>query len=386
MLEVLGVSNRVVKVGDVEINFPFVVTTSLSRPILGADLLREERAIVDLRSGKVITKYGSLSIHESSEVTEIRVAANVSSKKPNTNELCTEYEKLFTGDGKPYGFCDKVKHKIPIRNDRVNIFATRRVPVHVEAEVNRQVQEMLKEGIIEQVDSPYSSPVLLVKKPNGKYRFCVDFRELNNITDLKRCAMPTVVETLGRLQNATVFTVLDMRSSYWQLPIKDRDRSKTAFTVRNKQYQFKRIPFGLAGAPFTFRRLILLLLKDLGNVEVYGDDVVVYSQTKTDHIKHVKTVLKRIDEFGLRINKDESQIAKSSVTLLGHKVGNGEIKPLPEKILTIRNISVPNSKRKLRQFLGRVAFYNRFVKNFNEIAAPLYKLLSNTKFTWTETA
>ncbi|CAH8664376.1 unnamed protein product [Schistosoma haematobium] len=386
MLEVFGVSNSIVKLGDAEINFPFVVTTSLSRPILGADFLREVKAIVDLRSGKVVTKYGSLTIHESSEVAEIRVAADVSSKKPNIHELCKKYAKLFTGDGEPYGFCDRVKHEIPIKNSRVNIFATRRVPVHLEAEVNRQVQEMLKEGIIEEADSPYSSPVLLVKKPNGKYRFCVDFRELNNITDLKPCATPTVVETLDRLQNATVFTVLDLRSGYWQLPIKQSDRSKTAFTVRDKQYQFKRMPFGLAGAPFTFRRLMTLLLKNLDNVEVYGDDVVVYSQTEADHIKHVEAVLKRIDEFGLRINKDKSQIAKSSVTLLGHKVGNGEIKPLPEKILTIKNIAVPNSKRKLRQFLGRAAFYSRFVKNFNEIAAPLYKLLSSTKFTWTETA
>ncbi|VDP36185.1 unnamed protein product [Schistosoma margrebowiei] len=204
MLEVFGVSNSIVKVGDAEINFPFVVTTSLSRPILGADFLREVRAIVDLRNGKVVTKYGSLPIHESSEVAEIRVAADVSSKKPNINELCKKYAKLFTGDGEPYGFCDKVKHEIPIKSDRVNIFATRRVPVHLEAEITRQFQEMLKEGIIEEADSPYSSLVLLVKKPNGKYRFRVDFRELNNITDLKPCAMPTVVETLDRLQNATV--------------------------------------------------------------------------------------------------------------------------------------------------------------------------------------
>ena len=386
MLEVLGVSNSIVKVDGSAISFPFVVTANLSRPILGADFLREVKAIVDLRSGKVVTKYGSFPIHESSEVAEVRVATAVPTKKPNITELCKKYAKLFTGEGEPYGFCDKVKHEIPIKNNGGSIFTTRRVPVHLEAEVNRQVQEMLKEGIIEEADSPYSSPVLLVKKPNGKYRFCVDFRELNNITELKPCAMPTVVETLDRLQNATVFTVLDLRSGYWQLPIKESDRSKTAFTIRDKQYQFRRMPFGLAGAPFTFRRLMSLLLRDLDNVEVYGDDVVVYSQTETDHVKHVEAVLKRIEEFGLRINKDKSQMAKSSITLLGHKVGNGEIKPLPEKILTIKNVAVPNSKRKLRQFLGRAAFYSRFIKNFNEIAAPLYKLLSNTKFSWTETA
>ncbi|KAH9595940.1 hypothetical protein MS3_00001802 [Schistosoma haematobium] len=299
----------------------------------------------------MVTKYISLPIHESSEMAKIRVAADVSSKKPNINELCTKYAKLFTGDGEPYGFCDKVNHEIPVKDDRVNIFATRRVLVHLEAEVNRQAQEMLKEGIIEEADRQYSSPVLLVKKPNRKYRFCVDFRELNNITDPKRCAMPIVVETLDRLQNA-------------MLPIKQSDRSKTAFTVRDKQYRFKRMPFRLASAPFTFRRLMTLLLKNLDNVEVYGDDVVVHSLTETDHVKHVKAVLKRIDEFGLRINKDKSQIARNSVTLLGHKY-------------LIRKGSCDSSWEGRR--------FSRFVK-FNEIAASLYKLMSNTKFTWTETA
>ncbi|KAK4474298.1 hypothetical protein MN116_000385 [Schistosoma mekongi] len=198
--------------------------------------------------------------------------------------------------------------------------------------------------------------------------------------------MPNVAETLDRLQQAKLFTVLDLRSGYWQLPIKADDRYKTAFTVGHKQYQFRRMPFGLAGAPFTFRRLMNLLLRNLENVEVYGDDLVIYSKTETDHIRHLEAVLKRIEEFGLRINKKKSQIAKCNVTLLGYKVGDSEMKPLPEKILTIKNITAPTSKRKLRQFIGRAAFYSRFIKNFNEIAAPLYKLLSNEKFIWTEEA
>lgn len=140
MLEVLGVSNSMVEVGEAEITFLFVVTTSLSRLMLGADILREVKAVVDLRSGKVVAKYGSLSIHKSSEVAEIRVETNVSTKKPIINELCTKQEKLFTGDAETCVFCDKVKHKIPIKNDRVNILATRRVPVHLEADVNRQAQ------------------------------------------------------------------------------------------------------------------------------------------------------------------------------------------------------------------------------------------------------
>lgn len=141
------------------------------------------------------------------------------------------------------------------------------------------------------------------------------------------------------------------------------------------------MPFGLAGVPFTFRRLMTLLLRDLENVDFYDNDVVVYNHEATDHLKHVEAVLKRIEEFGLRIVKDTSQIAKSSIMLLRCKVGSEAIKPLSEKIATINSIAVLISKRILRRFLRKAAFYSRFVRNYNDVAAPLCKLLSNTKFT-----
>nr|CAH8825414.1 unnamed protein product [Trichobilharzia regenti] len=269
-------------------------------------------------------------MYETSEIAAIKL-----STVHNVTELINKYDHLFTGDGDPYGYCDKVNHEIPLSDPKVRSFLTRRVPCHLEGEVERQVQEMLKDDIIEEADSPYNSPVLLVKKANGKYRFCVDFRQLNSMTELRPCAMPTVVETLDRLQGANVFSVLDLRSGYWQIPIKQSDRDKTAFIVGQTQYRFKRMPFGLAGAPFTFRRLMKLLLRNLKNVEVYGDDLVIYSQNENDHVNHVEAVLRRIEEFGLRVNKTKSQIAKKNVTLLGHKVGNGEIKPLPENDLLL---------------------------------------------------
>lgn len=141
------------------------------------------------------------------------------------------------------------------------------------------------------------------------------------------------------------------------------------------------MPFGLVGVPFTFRRIMTLILRNLENVDAYDDDVVVYNHEATDHLKHVEAVLKRIEEFGLRVIKDTSQIARSSIMLLRCKVGSEAIKPLSEKILTISSIVVLISKRILRRFLRKGAFYRRFVKNYNDVAALLCKLLSNTKFT-----
>ncbi|KAA3673036.1 uncharacterized protein DEA37_0006413 [Paragonimus westermani] len=137
--------------------------------------------------------------------------------------------------------------------------------------------------VIEEANSPYNSPVLLVKKSNGKYRFCVDFRRLNEVTQNTVVPIPSVADIFDKIQQAKLFTVLDLRSGYWQVPIKPTDREKTAFTVGEKQYQFERMPFGLSGAPSTFRRLMVQLVKRLDNVAVYGDDIVIYSNTESEH-------------------------------------------------------------------------------------------------------
>lgn len=114
--------------------------------------------------------------------------------------------------------------------------------------------------------------------------------------------------------------------------------------------------------------------------------MVVYGKTEIDHIRHLKAVLKQIEEFGLGINTKKSKRAKGNVTLLEYKVGDSKMKPLPEKMLIIKNRTAPTSKRKLKQFMGRAAFYRHFIKNFKEITAPLYKLLGDEKFIWTKEA
>ncbi|MGL5708984.1 MAG: reverse transcriptase domain-containing protein, partial [Aeromonas sp.] len=240
-------------------------------------------------------------------------------------------------------------------------------------------------GIIEEATSPFNSPVVMVKKTNGKYRFCVDFRKLNDITINLAVHVPSVSEVFDQLQGSKIFTVLDLRSGYWQVPIREEDRDKTAFTVANKQYRFRRMPFGLSGAPFTFRKLMVRLLNELENVAVYGDDIVIFSDSVQDHRRHLESVLRRISEAGLRINGGKSQVNKETVTLLGHIVGRGEIRPLPEKLTQIGNAEPPKSKRELRKFLGQAGFYSKFVPDFNSKAAPLFEILRKDNiFKWTD--
>ena len=390
-LRIDGMARYSVEIGTQTLEHSFVVPPDTQQTIIGADFLGRVRAVIDLKNDCLLTEYGMVPLLRKSKsaVGQLDSPTIAIPKCPykTVNAVIARHRELFTGDDDPFGFCPWIEHKITLREESFRPFGPRRVPIHLQQEIERQVNVMLKAGIIEEANSLFNSPVLLVKKPNGKFRFCVDFRRLNEITENEVFPVPSVSEVFDKLQNANVFTVLDLRSGYWQVAIKQADRDKTAFTVGEKQYRFKRMPFGLSGAPYTFRRLMLKVLEGVEGAAVYGDDIVIYSEGEDQHAQRLEAVLKRIAEAGLRINVSKSQVAKEMVVLLGQKVGRGEIQPLPEKLLTIEQAQTPASKRKLRQFLGRAGFYSRFVKNFNDIASPLYKLLKKERqFNWTEEA
>lgn len=391
-LKIDGTTMRNVKIGGSVIKQTFLISPESKQTILGMDFLKQIGAVINLKDGKIATRFGSvkLTTNNHSEIGELNIQDRVSvisCTNRRLSEAIEPYQELFTGDHDQYGYCDWVEHEIPLEKKSFKPFAQRRLPVNLEPEIRQQVTIMLREDIIEETRSKYNSPILMVKKPNGKFRFCVDFRRLNDITINQVTNVPAVTEIFDRLQNARFFTVFDLRSGYWQVPIKKEDRPKTAFTVGDKQYCFKRMPFGLSGAPSTFRRLMLKVLDGLPNTAVYGDDIIIYSTNEVEHAAAVVAVLQRIKEAGLRINGSKAQIAKQSVTLLGHKVGQGKIEPLPEKLLSLESCPIPKSKRELRRFLGRAGFYSRFIRNFNMIASPLYELLKKeSAFHWPESA
>ncbi|CAH8639508.1 unnamed protein product [Dicrocoelium dendriticum] len=190
-----------------------------------------------------------------------------------------------------------------------------RVPVlqNTLVEIQKQVTEMESKGIIRRTHSPYSSPVLLTKKADGIYRFCIDFRELNSVTVKDAFPVPQMEEIFSSLHSAKQISLIDFRSGYGQLPIAEEDRHKTAFSVNGQQYEFLRMPFGLCNAPATFRRLLLMVLGNLQGVVVYGDDIIVFSETEQEHVTRLGAVLQRLDEAGLKLSRKKSQIAQKSI-------------------------------------------------------------------------
>uniref|UniRef100_K7EYV5 ribonuclease H n=1 Tax=Pelodiscus sinensis TaxID=13735 RepID=K7EYV5_PELSI len=255
-------------------------------------------------------------------------------------------------------------------------------------DLEREVQDMLALGVIQPSSSPWASPVLLVPKKDGSIRFCVDYRKLNAITVSDAYSMPRPDELLDKLGGARYLTTLDLTKGYWQVPLDQEARLKSAFITPLGLYEFLVLPFGLKGAPATFQRLVDQLLRGMENCALaYIDDICVFSQSWEDHVAHVSQVLDRLREAGLTVKAGKCKVGMAEVSYLGHKVGSGCLKPEPAKVEAIRDWPVPQTKKQVQAFIGMAGYYRRFVPNFSSIAAPITELCRKgrpDRVVWTE--
>ncbi|GBC36137.2 retroviral-like aspartic protease 1 [Rhizophagus irregularis DAOM 181602=DAOM 197198] len=216
--------------------------------------------------------------------------------------------------------------------------------------IESEINDMLEQGLIEPSTSPWSFPVVVVKKKNGKLRFCVNYKPLNDITKKDNYPLPRIDELLDSLQDAQWFTTLDLASGYWQIKVRAEDQEKTAFITKFRTYEFKVMPFGLCNAPATFQRTMDKVLHGIKEkfVLVYLDDVIIYLKTFKDHIQHLEEVLNRIRKANLRLKAEKCHFAAAELQFLGHVVGKEGVKPNPEKVNKMVNYPEPQNIRELR--------------------------------------
>lgn len=329
---------------------------------------------------------------ERSEPTENEIEEKLSHLEEDDKRLLSkillQYVDVFQEPGKE-GCRVNVQHQIPTTCEKPIAKRPYRVPYHLRPVVEEHLADMLNSGVIEPSTSPWSAPVVLVRKKTTdgslKYRFCTDFRALNEVTKVDTYPLPLINETLENLGRSRYFTTLDLHSGYHQIPIAKEDQEKTGFTTVGGHFEYKRMAFGLSGAPATFQRLMDNLLAKIKGTEclVYLDDVVVYSETIEEHAERLSHVLSVFKNANLKVNLKKCQFAQRSVNYLGHVVTATGVKPDPEKIQAVKNFPVPKNAKEIRSFLGLAGYYRRFVPEFAHVARPLTELTKKeVRFQW----
>ena len=263
----------------------------------------------------------------------------------------------------------------------------RRIPQSQAKAVDDQLEEMIKQKLIKPSQSSFASNVVLVKKKDNTYRFCVDYRRVNDISVKDAYPLPRIDECLDTMTGSAWFSTIDLRSGYFQVELAEEDAHKTAFITRRGLFEFQVMPQGMCNSAATFHRLMNLILAGLSYEAclVYIDDIVIYLNTRDVHLERLEVVLERLDRAGLKIRPDKCKLIQTEVLLLGHVISAEGIKTSPEKTDVVATWPVPRTVKETRSFLGLCSYYRRFVQDFAKTAKPLHALTGKyARFQWTE--
>ncbi len=288
----------------------------------------------------------------------------------------SERGNVFSVEEWDVGLAKDVKHHIRLSSSKPFRERSRRIaPADID-DVRRHLKDLLATGIIKESRSPYASPIVIVRKKSGAIRMCIDYRTLNSRTLPDQYTTPLIDDALDCLAGSKWFSVLDLRSGYYQISMADEDKEKTAFICPLGFYEFERMPQGVSGAPATFQRLMERAVGDMHLLEVivYLDDIIVFGSTLEEHEQRLLKVLDRLEEYGLKISLDKCQLCMSQVKYVGHIVSSNGVATDPEKIAAVAKWKMPTVVKALRSFLGFCGFYRRFVKNYSAIVRPLTEL------------
>ena len=320
---------------------PVIIAENIPhKMIIGDEFLRLGGAILDLGNNSMTWFGRRWSMQRSHPITNDSFGPTTPmTGNAEIDRLVRNNSNLFSAKGEPIG--DSQLEALSINtNSRPICQKAYRTRLTKRKIVEDSIAEMLRDDIIEPSSSPWASPILLVKKKDGlEHRFSIDFRRVNAVTERDQYPMANISEIFDLLGGSKIFSTLDLKSGYWQLPVAIKDRPKTAFRCHLGLFQCKRIPFGLCNAPAVFQRAMDKLLTGLIGVSVcvYLDDIIVFSKNMADHEKHLQCVFDRLRSAGLRLQPTKCTFGQSVVKLLGYLVSGEGIHTDPDKVQAIRD-------------------------------------------------
>lgn len=294
--------------------------------------------------------------------------------------------------------CDKeglgkttlLQHRIDVGNATPIKHRYHAVSPAIQKKMFEEVDRMLELGVIEESLSPWSSPMTIVTKANGKFRLCLDARRINSLTTKDAYPTPLINGIISRLNETKFISSIDLKDAFWQVELEPSSREITAFTIPGRPlYHFTRMPFGLCNSGQSMCRLMDIVIPSAMRdfIFVYIDDLLVVASDFKTHIERLQLVSDCLRKANLTINVDKSKFCMSEIKYLGHVVGNGKIKPDPGRVKSIVEFPRPTTVRQVRRFMGMAGWYRKYINNFSDVAAPMTDLLKTTdRFTWTPEA
>lgn len=303
-----------------------------------------------------------------------------SNEKTHLNKLLTEFHDIFEKNNKATTYSE---HRIDTGNHPPIAVKPYRLSPARQQQLRDKLDEMISNDIIEESDSPWSAPVILVPKGENDVRVCVDYRKLNQITKPDRYPLPRIDDLLHQAKAMPYMSTIDLQSGYWQIKVHEDDQEKTAFVSPFGIYKFKRMPFGLCNAPATFQRLMDKFVNGLRAqcVLCYLDDVIIRSDTFEHHMQDLREVFTKLREYNLRANREKCKFGCTKIKYLGHLIVPEGIKADPDKVSAVTDRPEPKNLKQLISFLQTASWYRRFIPNFAEIARPLTNL-TKKKVIW----
>ena len=305
--------------------------------------------------------------------------------------VLNEYDDLFMKNKSDIGRCKIAKHRIELEPEAIpHREGARRMSPDKAAKANQEVQNLLALGLIQPSYSPWASGIVMVKKKSGELRFCCDFRPLNDVTVKDAFPLPRIDESLSRIANAKIFTSIDLAWAFWQIPLKKRDRRKTAFACELGLFEWRRMPFGLCNASATFQRSITRALQKIQQrhgsvVMAYIDDIVIATETIEDHLERIREVFECLREAGFKMRAEKCDFMRTETKYLGRVVSAEGIKPDPAAVSKIQEWMPPRNKEELQSFLGFANYYRDFIPFHAAKVQPMQELLrKNQHFYWKE--